>query len=202
MSGFGNFAPLHNNGISNAGIPQPGNVQNAQNAQNAQSVQNGNAQGNPPREAPAVNDDATQAQALIRSLDILLTRAGKAAGQAVDDAALAKVVKGAKFNKATVNSLRATAKAANDAMRVLDSFTGGEFADAMTIDHKTGVVEWDKNSTVAKAVQNRILNAGFPQDPMMKFGGREPGRAEGRTLVADYKYMMAGNLYARDLENL
>lgn len=202
MSGFGNFAPLHNNGIRNAGIPLPGNVQNAQGVQNAQNAQNGNVQGNPPQVAPAVNDGAAKAQALVRSLDILLARAGKAAGKPVDEAALAKVVKGAKFSKAIVDSLRATAKAANDAMRVLDSFTGGEFADAMTIDHKTGVVEWDKNSTVAKAVQNRILNAGFPQDPLMKFGGREPGRAEGRTLVADYKYMMAGNLYARDLENL
>ena len=47
-------------------------------------------------------------------------------------------------------------------------------------------------------VQNRILNAGFPQDPEMEIIGQAPKNQQGRTLVADYKYMMAGNLYVRD----
>ncbi|MBQ6103119.1 MAG: hypothetical protein IJL06_05550 [Kiritimatiellae bacterium] len=69
-------------------------------------------------------------------------QAGKSTGQAVDEAALAKIVKGAKFDKATVASLRATAKAANDAMRALDGFSGADFATAMVRDKQTGVVGW------------------------------------------------------------
>ena len=68
-------------------------------------------------------------------------QAGKSTGQAVDEAALAKIVKGAKFDKATVASLRATAKAANDAMRALDGFSGADFANAMEVNEETGVVE-------------------------------------------------------------
>ena len=47
-------------------------------------------------------------------------------------------------------------------------------------------------------VQDRILHAKFPQDPEMEIYGQAPKGQIGRTLVADYKYMMAGNLYVRD----
>ena len=47
-------------------------------------------------------------------------------------------------------------------------------------------------------VQDRILHAPFPQNPEMEINGQAPKAQIGRTLVADYKYMMAGNLYVRD----
>ncbi len=47
-------------------------------------------------------------------------------------------------------------------------------------------------------VQDRILHAPFPQDPEMEISGQAPKAQIGRTLVSDYKYMMAGNLYVRD----
>ena len=115
MSGLGGFAPISNNTVHQPAI-QPGTNAQPQNIQNARNE--------PPQNAPAGNADEARAQSFVRSLDVLLSRAGKAAGQAVDEAALAQIVKGAKFDKATVASLRATAKAANDAMRALDGFSG------------------------------------------------------------------------------
>ena len=43
--------------------------------------------------------------------------------------------------------------------------------------------------------------AAIPQDPEMKIHGQAPKDQVGRTFVADYKYMMAGTLYARDFDN-
>ena len=56
--------------------------------------------------------------------------------------------------------------------------------------------DWERDE-----VQNRILNAPFPQNPTAEILGQAPRNQQGRTLVADYKYMMAGNLYARDFES-
>ena len=47
-------------------------------------------------------------------------------------------------------------------------------------------------------VQNRILHAPFPLDPEAPVYGNAPRNQQGRKLVDDYKYVMAGNLYARD----
>ena len=47
-------------------------------------------------------------------------------------------------------------------------------------------------------VQNRILNAPFPQNPTAEILGQASKNQQCRTLVGDYKYMMAGNLYVRD----
>ena len=111
----------------------------------------------PPQGAPVGNaGDAAAAQELVRSLDVLLARAGKAAGQAVDEAAIAKLAKGAKFDKATVAALRDTAKAANEAMRTLDTFTGLDFACAIVRDPKTGHATWDKNLYVGEAVEEAV----------------------------------------------
>ncbi len=344
MSGIGGFVPIANNTVHQQPAIQPGGVEPPRNA----PVPN-----EPPQGAPVGNagNDAA-AQELVRSLDVLLTRAGKAAGQAVDEASIAKLAKGAKFDKTTVAALRATAKAANEAMLVLDSFTGKDFVNAMkrnSNDPDSCVVEWDEDSCVGKAVQNaldkqqalsdalstllndlpatataeqqaaleeamlqcdrrcgeietvvleltelvakgpgridgktqaalgrrvmdlagekalqmhdrslaittfreqlapvlaqldafdahpgqppakaqltafrsqiaeaknaianaaksddvqnRILNAPFPQNPTAEILGQAPRNQQGRTLVADYKYMMAGNLYARDFDS-
>ena len=50
-------------------------------------------------------------------------------------------------------------------------------------------------------VQDRILHAPFPQDPEMKVFGQAPKGQVGRAFVADYKYLMAGNLYVRDFDS-
>ncbi len=47
-------------------------------------------------------------------------------------------------------------------------------------------------------MQNRILHAPFPLDPEAPVHGNAPRNQQGRKLVDDYKYVMAGNLYARD----
>lgn len=145
MSGFGGFAPISNNSTVNQPAIQPGGVEPPPNAP---------APNEPPQKAPAgVPGGDAAAKELVRSLDVLLARAGKAAGRTVDEAAIAKLAKGAKFDKATVDSLRTTAKAANEAMRVLDSFTGEDFANAMEVNQDTGVVDWNKYSYVGKSVK-------------------------------------------------
>lgn len=162
MSGFGGFAPISNNSTVNQPAIQPGGVEPPPNAP---------APNEPPQEAPAGNaagnagGDAA-AKELVRSLDVLLARAGKAAGRTVDEAAIAKLAKGAKFDKATVDSLRATAKAANEAMRVLDSFTGEDFANAMDVNQDTGVVDWNRYSYVGKSVKaalDKLADADWKQ---------------------------------------
>ena len=87
MSGIGGFAPISNNTVHQPAI-QPGGVGQPQNA----PVPN-----DPQQIVPAGNAGAADsAQELVRSLDVLLARAGKAAGRAVDEAAIAKLAKGAK----------------------------------------------------------------------------------------------------------
>ena len=167
MSGFGGFAPISSSNTIHQPAIQPGVNARPQNIQNE-----------PPREAPAGNlGGNAAAQELVRSLDVLLARAGKAAGQAVDEAALAKIVKGAKFDKATVASLRATAKAANEAMRTLDTFTGTDFARAMVRDPETGVVSWDEKRYAGKAVRDALDKQQKLSDTLSKLLNDLPAKA-------------------------
>ncbi len=148
MSGIGGFVPMSNNPIRPTVI-QPG----------GEPPRNAPVPNEPPQGAPVgnVGNDAATKE-LIRSLDVLLSRAGKAAGQAVDDAAIAKLAKGAKFDKATVEALRTTAKAANEAMRILDTFTGLDFATAIVRgkQDEAGQLVWDKDNYVGKAVEDAL----------------------------------------------
>lgn len=169
MSGFGGFAPISNNSTVNQPAIQPGGVEPPPNAP---------APNEPPQEAPAgVPGGDAAAQELVRSLDVLLARAGKAAGRTVDEAAIAKLAKGAKFDKATVDSLRATAKAANEAMRVLDSFTGEDFANAMEVNQETGVVDWNKSSYVGKSVKAALDKQQALSDALTKLLNDLPANA-------------------------
>ena len=169
MSGFGGFAPISNNSTVNQPAIQPGGVEPPPNAP---------APNEPPQEAPAgVPGGDAAAKELVRSLDVLLARAGKAAGRTVDEAAIAKLAKGAKFGKATVDSLRATAKAANEAMRVLDSFTGEDFANAMEVNQDTGVVDWNKYSYVGKSVKAALDKQQALSDALTKLLNDLPANA-------------------------
>ena len=166
--------PVKNN-VTNHVLIQP-QVGGAQGPANIAPVPNP-----PPLDAPAGNaGGAAAAQELVRSLDVLLSRAGKAAGKAVDEASIAKLAKGAKFDKATVDALRDTAKAANAAMRVLDSFTGEDFVNAMKRDSNdpdSCVVEWDGNSYVGKAVQNALDKQQALSDALSKLLNDLPATA-------------------------
>ena len=71
MSGFGGFAPISNNNTVHQPEIQPGGVEPPPNAP---------APNEPPQEAPAgVPGGDAAAKELVRSLDVLLARAGKAA---------------------------------------------------------------------------------------------------------------------------
>ncbi len=169
MSGFGGFAPISNNSTVNQPAIQPGGVEPPPNAP---------APNEPPQEAPAgVPGGDAAAKELVRSLDVLLARAGKAAGRTVDEAAIAKLAKGAKFDKATADSLRAMAKDANEAMRALDSFTGEDFANAMEVNQDTGVVDWNHYSYAAKAVQKALDKQQALSDALTKLLNDLPANA-------------------------
>lgn len=173
MSGFGGFVPVSNN---NNAVHQPpigpGGVE---------PPRNGPVPDERPQDVPAGNagsaGGAAKTQDLVRSLDVLLARAGKAAGQAVDEAALAKFAKGAKFDKATVDALRAAAKAANEAMRTLDTFTGADFAHAMVCDPTTKVVSWDERRYAGKAVRDALDKQQQLSNVLSKFLNDLPAKA-------------------------
>ena len=168
MSGIGGFAPISNNTVHQPAI-QPGGVG---------QLQNGPVPNEPPQIVPAANAGAADsAQELVRSLDVLLARAGKAAGRAVDEAAIAKLAKGAKFDKATVDALRATAKASNEAMRTLDTFTGTDFARAMVRDPMTGIVSWDERRYAGKAVRDALDKQQKLSDTLSKLLNDLPAKA-------------------------
>lgn len=125
MSGIGGFVPISSNTVHQQPAIQPGGVEPPRNA----PVPN-----EPPQNAPvgnAGNDAATKE--LVRSLDVLLSRAGKAAGQAIDDAAIAKLAKGAKFDKATVEALRTTATSPNRASSAAAGSTPSNSSPSRTV---------------------------------------------------------------------
>ena len=193
MSGLGGFAPISNNTVHQPAI-QPGANAQPQNIQNARNE--------PPQNVPAGNADEARAQSFVRSLDVLLSRAGKAAGQAVDEAALAKIVKGAKFDKATVASLRATAKAANDAMRALDGFSGADFATAMVRDKQTGLIGWKGDSYVGKAVQDALDKQQALSDALTKLLNNLPEKASAEQQAALEEAMLQCDRRLSEVESV
>ena len=189
------IAPINNNVNPNP-IQQPGNVQNVQNVQNAQ-----NAPGEV-QPAPAEAADVAGVKTLVRELDILLVRAGKAAGGALDGEALAKTAKAAKLDKATVNSLRTAAKDANAAMRVLDSFKGAELADALVRNEKTGVVEWSEDNYVGKAVQEALDKQQQLSDTLAKLLNNLPKKATAEQQAALEEAMLQCDRRISEIETI
>ena len=136
--------------------------------------------GGPASSEPSVSSHPAEsrqetAQALVKQLDVLLTRAAEGATQAVDAEKITAVFKGVKIAPHTLNDLQLTAEKASLSFQAINSFSGRELA--ATVKAENGKFDWDPKSPAGGAIRDTLDALSELSDKLRQLANTVPRNA-------------------------